>query len=80
MTQVSEEREWAGDFTFVVMADSQLGMLHENASWEEEKELLECAVAEINEIRPRFAVRRAYIVILDLSITLNHAGDVWRFS
>eukprot|EP00035_Acanthoeca_spectabilis_P000539 m.74003 g.74003 ORF g.74003 m.74003 type:complete len:573 (-) comp10263_c0_seq4:12-1730(-) len=58
------ERKWTGDFTFVQMADTQLG-LAENfgmvngmdvSGWSIEKEMMELAVGHINRLKPAFAI------------------------
>eukprot|EP01083_Nonionella_stella_P148136 468446_1 len=52
------EGEFTEDFTFVQMADCQLGFIEENKSWDREIELLESAVEKINSLKPkpRFAI------------------------
>mmetsp|Transcript_5578 Transcript_5578/g.7256 ORF Transcript_5578/g.7256 Transcript_5578/m.7256 type:complete len:460 (+) Transcript_5578:31-1410(+) len=51
-----KEKTWKGKFSFVVMADTQLGMLKQDKSWDEESEFLRKAIHHINKIRPRFVV------------------------
>ena len=35
-----DEKIWAGDFSFVVLADPQFGMFRGNESWDEERNCL----------------------------------------
>lgn len=51
---VAEEGEWRGGLSFVQLADPQLGMLHGDKSWEEEKAMLSLAVQHVNRLKPRF--------------------------
>eukprot|EP00038_Savillea_parva_P001720 m.106763 g.106763 ORF g.106763 m.106763 type:complete len:583 (-) comp10599_c5_seq1:630-2378(-) len=57
--------EWSRDFTFVQMADTQLGLaelfgkvngIDGVTGWSLEKEMMELAVAHINRIKPAFAI------------------------
>lgn len=41
------------EFTFVVTADTQFGMIHDNDSWQEEMKYSRQAVARINALEPR---------------------------
>ena len=56
------ERQWQGDWQFVVMADVQLGMLNHRSppdsgeSWEEERAMALQCVREVNRLRPKFVV------------------------
>lgn len=50
----AEEGDWQGSFSFVQIADPQLGMLHGDRSWEEERAMLSLAVQHINKLKPRF--------------------------
>ena len=54
----AEQEIWTDDFCFVQMADTQLGMLHDNKSKDnkEETEMITLAVHHINQIKPRFVV------------------------
>lgn len=47
---------WQGDFSFVVLADTQLGMLNSDQSWEEESKMMREAIMHINRLKPRFVV------------------------
>lgn len=51
-----DDREWKGSFMFVQMADTQLGMLHADKSWDEELEMMQVAVDHINQLRPEFVI------------------------
>ena len=46
--------EWAGGYTFMQLADPQLGMQHRDKSWAEELALLRLALRHANRLRPRF--------------------------
>ena len=46
--------EWAGGYTFMQLADPQLGMQHRDRSWGEELALLRVALRHANRLRPRF--------------------------
>jgi predicted phosphodiesterase len=52
--------EWSKPLFFMQMADSQLGMAEtfpgQTAGWAREEELLRRAIAEINRLRPSFAI------------------------
>eukprot|EP01125_Pyxidicula_operculata_P012254 TRINITY_DN4020_c0_g1_i1.p1 TRINITY_DN4020_c0_g1~~TRINITY_DN4020_c0_g1_i1.p1 ORF type:complete len:310 (-),score=68.60 TRINITY_DN4020_c0_g1_i1:200-1129(-) len=50
------ERVWVNPFFFVVLADTQLGLMENNENWEEEKRLSELAVVQINKLMPKFAI------------------------
>eukprot|EP00441_Pelagodinium_beii_P021666 CAMPEP_0197658842 /NCGR_PEP_ID=MMETSP1338-20131121/45475_1 /TAXON_ID=43686 ORGANISM="Pelagodinium beii, Strain RCC1491" /NCGR_SAMPLE_ID=MMETSP1338 /ASSEMBLY_ACC=CAM_ASM_000754 /LENGTH=490 /DNA_ID=CAMNT_0043235507 /DNA_START=77 /DNA_END=1549 /DNA_ORIENTATION=- len=50
----SEEGTWDGGFYFVQFADPQLGMLHGDKSWEEERAMLNLAIQHVNRLKPRF--------------------------
>ena len=52
----AEEGAWRGSYYFVQLADPQLGMLHRDASWQEELALLSLAVEHVNRLKPRFVV------------------------
>lgn len=45
-------------FFFATLADTQLGAINDNTSWEDEKELCRLAVQKLNQLkpRPRFAI------------------------
>jgi serine/threonine-protein phosphatase CPPED1 len=58
---------WGGPFSFIVMADPQLGMIAQNEGFEAETALFESAIAHVNRLHPRFAV-----VCGDL---INRPGD-----
>ena len=64
-----EEEEEEASFTFVVAADTQFGMLHNNASWEEEMAYSEQAVAQINALQPLFCT-----ICGDL---VNMSAELW---
>lgn len=49
------DKQWAGNFFFLQMADCQLGFL-DKEDWKADLELLEKAVALINELKPKFVV------------------------
>jgi len=53
---VGLNEEWDGEYFFIQMADTQLGFMNENQSWEEEIELASQAVEHINRLKPKFAV------------------------
>jgi serine/threonine-protein phosphatase CPPED1 len=42
-----------GTFSFVVCADTQLGIINDNRDWETELSFAQCAVNQINALRPR---------------------------
>jgi hypothetical protein len=46
------ERRWSMPWFFVQLADTQLGMQHQNRSWAEEMEMARTAVDHINRLRP----------------------------
>ena len=50
------EAHWSGDFSFVQLADPQLGMYRDNARWEEEVAYLRAAARFVNRVRPKFVV------------------------
>ena len=52
------ERAWRGEWTFVQLADTQLGMFRAAGGWREEIAMAERAVAAVNALapRPRFVV------------------------
>lgn len=52
----SEETKWQGPFSFVQMADCQLGFFDNDASCEKEVILLEKTVEKINRLNPRFVI------------------------
>mmetsp|Transcript_1857 Transcript_1857/g.5468 ORF Transcript_1857/g.5468 Transcript_1857/m.5468 type:complete len:384 (-) Transcript_1857:390-1541(-) len=52
----AENSTWTKDFSFVQLADPQLGMLRMDKSWEEEQDMLKLAVEHINRLQPRFVV------------------------
>src|SRR5687767_5416665 len=50
------ETTWKKAFSFIQMADCQLGFFENDQSWEKEKELLSQTVEKINELKPRFVI------------------------
>ena len=53
------ERAWSGDWSFIVMADTQLGMQesgNDEVTWADELRMLEIAVQHINRLQPKFVV------------------------
>jgi len=50
------EHEWRGPFRFVVMADTQLGMIERNMHWEQEVANIRTAVVRLNQLLPKFAI------------------------
>eukprot|EP00747_Dinoflagellata_sp_TGD_P168254 gnl/TRDRNA2_/TRDRNA2_194200_c0_seq1.p1 gnl/TRDRNA2_/TRDRNA2_194200_c0~~gnl/TRDRNA2_/TRDRNA2_194200_c0_seq1.p1 ORF type:complete len:389 (-),score=80.93 gnl/TRDRNA2_/TRDRNA2_194200_c0_seq1:15-1181(-) len=50
------EGTWQGPFSFVQLADPQIGMFHGNASWEEELDMIRLAVQHVNRLKPRFVL------------------------
>lgn len=52
----ANEASWRGEYSFVQLADPQLGMLHGDQSWEEELTMLRLSVQHINRLRPRFVL------------------------
>ncbi len=52
----THELAWKGSFSFIQMADCQLGFYENNVSWEKEKDLLRKSILKINELQPRFVI------------------------
>ena len=48
-----KEKEWKGEFYFVQMADTQLGMFKKNETWEEEAANMRAFVQCVNVMEPR---------------------------
>ncbi|EER12627.1 conserved hypothetical protein [Perkinsus marinus ATCC 50983] len=48
--------KWQGPFSFVQMADTQLGMFHADREWDEEVEMASRSISFINELKPKFVV------------------------
>lgn len=65
-----KEKDWHGDFSFVVGADSQFGLISmisrpdKSSSWEEEIELSSKLVSKLNSMSP---VPRFFVVCGDLT-------------
>ncbi|MDF2577332.1 MAG: Calcineurin-like phosphoesterase superfamily domain protein [Chlamydiales bacterium] len=53
--EAKAEQQWQGRFTFIQMADCQLGFISPDG-WSEDMKLLEKTVIEINKFAPRFVI------------------------
>lgn len=51
-----KEAQWSGDYDFIQLADPQLGMLHSDDGWREERTMLLYAIHHINRLQPRFVL------------------------
>ena len=77
-----DEKFWAGDFIFVVLADPQFGMLRENESWGEERiSLIEAARKTNFEIRATAMQMIEFTFLLGPAPKFSEASlcdRVWR--
>lgn len=56
LTVEGGQAAWDGEFVFVQMADTQLGLEWDNQKWDHEAQLATEAVRHINSIKPKFAI------------------------